>query len=100
MAVQGRSRGSGYDLESWVNEAALEASRSGVDAIRAADFRSACDKTVLGDPRDDLLDPEERHRVVVHAARPSGLVRRGYGPETRTCHFKGKAESCCDPSRS
>ncbi len=57
---------SGADLANLCNEAALTATRRGADAIDAKDFASAMDKIVLGDPRETLLDPDERKRVAVH----------------------------------
>ncbi len=57
---------SGADLANLVNEAALSATRRGVDSIEAEDFTTAYDKIVLGDPREAKLDPEEKHRVAVH----------------------------------
>jgi cell division protease FtsH len=59
---------SGADLANLCNEAALIATRRGVDAIAAADYSAAMDKITLGDPRDTLLEPEERRRVAVHEA--------------------------------
>ncbi|MEB2310412.1 MAG: ATP-dependent zinc metalloprotease FtsH [Sorangiineae bacterium] len=59
---------SGADLANLVNEAALSATRRGANAIEAADFRSAYDKIVLGDPRETKLDPAEKHRVAIHEA--------------------------------
>ena len=59
---------SGADLANLVNEAALNATRRGADALEPADFRAAYDKIVLGDPRETKLDPEEKHRVAVHEA--------------------------------
>jgi cell division protease FtsH len=57
---------SGADLENLVNEAALHATRTGLDAITKADFQAAYDKIVLGDPRESKLDPEEKRRVAIH----------------------------------
>jgi cell division protease FtsH len=59
---------SGADLANLCNEAALIAVRRGVDAIGQRDFSSAMDKILLGDPREALLDPEERKRVATHEA--------------------------------
>ncbi len=59
---------SGADLANLVNEAALNATRRGAQAIEAQDFRAAYDKIVLGDPRETKLDPGEKHRVAVHEA--------------------------------
>jgi cell division protease FtsH len=57
---------SGADLSNLVNEAALLATRRGVDAIFAADFAAAHDKIVLGDPREAKLDSKEKRRVAIH----------------------------------
>jgi cell division protease FtsH len=57
---------SGADLANLVNEAALAATRAGRDSIEDADFTSAFDKIVLGDPRETRLDAEEKRRVAVH----------------------------------
>jgi cell division protease FtsH len=57
---------SGADLANLVNEAALNATRRGGEAIGAADFAAAYDKVVLGDPRETRLDAQERRRVAVH----------------------------------
>jgi cell division protease FtsH len=59
---------SGADLANLVNEAAINAIRSGADSITAADFAAANDKIVLGDPREGKLTPKERRRVAVHEA--------------------------------
>jgi cell division protease FtsH len=59
---------SGADLANLVNEAALTATRRGADSITMADFTSAYDKIVLGDPRETKLDPDEKRRVAVHEA--------------------------------
>ena len=56
----------GADLANLCNEAALIATRLGADSITARDFAHAMDKIVLGDPRETLLDPEEKRRVAVH----------------------------------
>jgi cell division protease FtsH len=59
---------SGADLANLVNEAALSATRRGTEAIEGADFTTAYDKIVLGDPRETKLDPLEKQRVAVHEA--------------------------------
>jgi cell division protease FtsH len=59
---------SGADLANLVNEAALNATRRGADAIAKSDFTSAYDKIVLGDLRETKLDPDEKRRVAVHEA--------------------------------
>jgi cell division protease FtsH len=57
---------SGADLANLANEAAIGATRRGVDAVASQDFSSAMDKIVLGDPRETLLSPDERKRVAAH----------------------------------
>jgi cell division protease FtsH len=66
---------SGADLANLCNEAALTATRRGADAIAATDFASAMDKIVLGDPRETLLDVDERYRVAVHEAGHATVAR-------------------------
>ncbi len=57
---------SGADIANLVNEAALNATRRGADAIAQSDFTAAYDKIVLGDLRETKLDPHEKRRVAVH----------------------------------
>jgi cell division protease FtsH len=57
---------SGADLANLVNEAALSATRRRVERIARADFSTAHDKLVLGDPREGKLRPVEKKRVAVH----------------------------------
>jgi cell division protease FtsH len=57
---------SGADLANLCNEAALTAVRRGGDSISQKDFCAAMDKILLGDPRDALLDVDERRRVATH----------------------------------
>jgi cell division protease FtsH len=59
---------SGADLANLCNEAALTAVRRGADVVAQRDFLAAMDKILLGDPREALLDPEERRRVATHEA--------------------------------
>jgi cell division protease FtsH len=59
---------SGADLANLCNEGALIAVRRGADAIAQRDFSAAMDKILLGDPREALLDPDERRRVATHEA--------------------------------
>jgi cell division protease FtsH len=72
---------SGADLANLCNEAALTATRRGADAINAKDFASAMDKIVLGDPRETLLDPDERRRVAVHESGHAIVARFTPGAE-------------------
>jgi cell division protease FtsH len=57
---------SGADLANLANEAALHAARREGESVDASDFAAAMDKIVLGDPRETLLDAEERKRVATH----------------------------------
>ena len=66
---------SGADLANLVNEAALAATRAGRDSIEGADFASAFDKIVLGDPRETRLDPIEKRRVAVHESGHAVVAR-------------------------
>jgi len=67
--VAGNTPGfSGADLANLVNEAALNATRRGADAIARSDFTAAYDKIVLGDLRETKLDSQEKRRVAVHEA--------------------------------
>jgi cell division protease FtsH len=59
---------SGADLANLCNEAALTAVRRGADVVAQRDFLAAMDKILLGDPREALLDPDERRRVATHEA--------------------------------
>jgi cell division protease FtsH len=71
---------SGADLANLVNEAALNATRRGADAIEAADFAAAQDKIVLGDPRETRLDRSEKRRVAVHESGHATVAY--FTPET------------------
>jgi cell division protease FtsH len=65
--VAGNTPGfSGADLANLANEAALNATRRGAEAIGMSDFMAAYDKIVLGDPRETKLDPGEKRRIAVH----------------------------------
>lgn len=66
---------SGADLANLVNEAALNATRRGAESIDAADFSSAYDKIVLGDPREAKLLGEEKRRVAVHESGHALVAR-------------------------
>jgi cell division protease FtsH len=59
---------SGADLANLCNEAALVATRRGAEALHAVDFAVAMDRIALGDPRETLLDADERRRVATHEA--------------------------------
>ena len=75
---------SGADLENLVNEAALNATRRGVEAIHADDFAMAYDKVVLGDVRETKLDPEEKRRVAVHEAGHAVVAH--FSPDAEPLH--------------
>jgi cell division protease FtsH len=66
---------SGADLANLVNEAALNATRRGADAIAASDFSEAYDKIVLGDAREGKLSPGEMQRVAVHESGHTVVAR-------------------------
>ncbi|RIH85658.1 ATP-dependent zinc metalloprotease FtsH [Calidithermus roseus] len=60
---------SGADLKNLVNEATLQAARSGKTQVTMEDFRLALDKVVLGLERGSLrLSPEEKRAVAYHEA--------------------------------
>jgi cell division protease FtsH len=75
---------SGADLANLVNEAALNATRRGADAIEMKDFLGAYDKIVLGDPRETKLDPEEKRRVAVHES--GHAVAAHFSPHAEPLH--------------
>src|ERR1700684_2958784 len=58
---------SGADLANLVNEAAINAVRTGRDLITAGDFDTARDRIILGRREgSNVLLPEEKHAVAVH----------------------------------
>jgi cell division protease FtsH len=71
---------SGADLANLVNEAAIHATRRGAETVSAADFAAACDKILLGDPREGKLGAKERRRVAAHEAGHAVVAR--FLPET------------------
>jgi cell division protease FtsH len=75
---------SGADLANLVNEAALNATRRGADAIAHLDFVAAYDKIVLGDPRETKLDPQEKRRVAVHESGHAVVAH--YSPNAEPLH--------------
>jgi cell division protease FtsH len=75
---------SGADLANLVNEAALNATRRGADAIAHHDFVAAYDKIVLGDPRETKLDPQEKRRVAVHESGHAVVAH--YSPNAEPLH--------------
>lgn len=58
----------GADLANIVNEAALHAARDDRQTINHEDFLQAREKVVMGAPRADLLNPNERKRIACHEA--------------------------------
>jgi cell division protease FtsH len=75
---------SGADLANLVNEAALNATRRGAEAIAASDFSEVYDKIVLGDAREGKLSPDaagRRARVGTRRRRAVFGVRRSYRGE-------------------
>jgi cell division protease FtsH len=66
----------GADLENVVNEAALTAARSGLEAVNLASFHEAIDKIQMGLARKSMtITPEEKSVICVHEA---GHVLAGY----------------------
>jgi len=75
---------SGADLANLVNEAALNATRRGADAIGMQDFTAAYDKIVLGDPRETKLDPQEKRRVAIHESGHAVVAH--FSPHSEPLH--------------
>ena len=59
---------SGADLRNLVNEAALNATREGKDAVDMEDFDAARDKILMGAKREELLNEHEREMTAYHEA--------------------------------
>ena len=59
---------SGADLHNLINEAALHAAHDNRDCVIQEDLHQARDKVVMGDKREDLLNPSERERIACHEA--------------------------------
>jgi cell division protease FtsH len=59
---------SGADLRNLVNEAALNATREGKDAVDKEDFDVARDKILMGAKREEVLNPHEREMTAYHEA--------------------------------
>jgi cell division protease FtsH len=59
---------SGADLRNLANEAALQATRSGKNAIEQEDFDKAADRVILGLKREEPFSNEEKRRTAVHEA--------------------------------
>ncbi len=59
---------SGADLRNLVNEAALNATREGKDAVDMEDFDAARDRILMGAKREELLNEHEREMTAYHEA--------------------------------
>jgi cell division protease FtsH len=59
---------SGADLRNLVNEAALNATREGRDAVHKEDFEAARDRILMGAKREEVLNPHEREMTAYHEA--------------------------------
>jgi len=59
---------SGADLKNLVNEAAINATREGKDAVRREDFEAARDRVLMGPKREELLNEHEREMTAYHEA--------------------------------
>lgn len=59
---------SGADLRNLVNEAALNATREGKDAVDMQDFDVARDRIMMGAKREELLNEHEREMTAYHEA--------------------------------
>jgi cell division protease FtsH len=59
---------SGADLRNLCNEAALQATRAGKNAIEQDDFDRAADRVILGLKREEPFSQEEKRRTAVHEA--------------------------------
>ena len=57
---------SGADLENLVNEAALQAARTGRDLVDMKDFEYAKDKIIMGRERRSLILSEEEQRITAY----------------------------------
>jgi cell division protease FtsH len=72
----------GADLRNLVNEAALQAAKSGHDKVASADFYNAFEKIVLGTERRITLSEEERERTAYHEGGHAllGMLEPGADP--------------------
>ncbi len=59
---------SGADLRNLVNEAALNATRSGKDAVDEEDFEMARDRVLMGPKREEVLNEHEKKMTAYHEA--------------------------------
>jgi len=84
---------SGAQIESAVNEAAIQAMRAGRREIRREDFKEAVEKVMMGERLDRKPKPEERERIAHHEAGHafiSELVKPG-SVSSITITSRGKA---------
>ncbi|REJ74104.1 MAG: ATP-dependent zinc metalloprotease FtsH, partial [Planctomycetota bacterium] len=58
----------GADLRNLVNEAALNATREGRDAVTREDFDVARDRVLMGAKREEVLSPHEKQMTAYHEA--------------------------------
>lgn len=59
---------SGADLKNLVNEAVLISIRSEKDFVDEEDFELARDKIIMGNPREEMLNEEDKEVVAIHEA--------------------------------
>jgi cell division protease FtsH len=76
---------SGADLANLVNEAALEAARSGEEKVSRKDFLDSLEKIALGPARLLLLSRSDKERIAYHEGGHTilGLVMPGADPVNR-----------------
>src|SRR3954453_9203197 len=72
----------GADLRTLVNEAALQAAKTGHQRVQSADFYNAFEKLVLGTERRITLSEDERARTAYHEAGHAllGMLEPGADP--------------------
>jgi cell division protease FtsH len=72
----------GADLRNLVNEAALQAAKTGHERVNSADFYNAFEKIVLGTERRITLSHEERERTAYHEGGHAllGMLEPGADP--------------------
>lgn len=67
---------SGADLENLLNEAALQAARSGRDSINMGDCEEAIDRVMMGPERKSRIIPEREREVTAYHEAGHALVAR------------------------